>query len=459
MSIEDLRGHTPEELAQIVEVLDAHLRTLIATEEGEVRLLEPEEKAAFELGVEIRTKALDMIDDHNRMASVFKRRTKPILSAYKNLTEGLLDTSAVVRMSIPEARDHALRKLDDRNLAAHLEADQKAQVEKLIRKSTDIARRILVTENDEYHTAFAKLTTQVRAFLTDEEERAMMAWEEYRAASEGTTTAGGFGIPVFIDPSIILTAQGSGNPFLMLAKQVDVNTNIWKGVSSAGVTWAFGAEGSASSDNAPTLAQLEIGQDYPNFADEMSTLLAAGYDELLVDKFSRGNGTTEPQGVITGLDGVTTPVVQTRLTTAGAFGEVDLYNVWKALPQRFRRKASWMMSVGANNAIRRFGTANVFHAFTINLPAEWADYLAGKSVYESPYFSDVVNTTGHFNQLVVGDFSGYLIARRGGMNVELVPTLFDITNNRPTGQRGWFAYARIGGGVINPAAFQILNQT
>ena len=42
----------------------------------------------------------------------------------------------------------------------------------------------------------------------------MQAYNEYRAMSEGTTTAGGFGIPVFIDPSIIMTAQGSENPFL-----------------------------------------------------------------------------------------------------------------------------------------------------------------------------------------------------------------------------------------------------
>ena len=57
---------------------------------------------------------------------------------------------------------------------------------------------------------------------------------------------------------------------------------------------------------------------------------------------------------------------------------------------------------------------------------------------------------------VVGDFSNYLIARRSGMSVELVPQLFDVTNNRPTGQRGWFAYARIGGGSINDLGFRLL---
>jgi HK97 family phage major capsid protein len=79
--------------------------------------------------------------------------------------------------------------------------------------------------------------------------------------SEGVTTAGGFGIPVFIDPSIILTAQESGNPFLTLARQVQVNTNKWKGVSSAGVSWSFDAEGTAVSDDSPAIAQPEVDVD------------------------------------------------------------------------------------------------------------------------------------------------------------------------------------------------------
>jgi len=34
--------------------------------------------------------------------------------------------------------------------------------------------------------------------------------------------------------------------------------------------------------------------------------------------------------------------------------------------------------------------------------------------------------------------------------------LFDVTNNRPTGSRGWFAYARIGGNSVNDAGFRLL---
>jgi len=466
-SLEDLRGQTPEELRDIVTVLDAHLRALHQTDAGELRDLSEEEQAAFDLGMEIREKAVDMLDHHDKIRDVFKRQPSSVQSVYQSIRRGDPSTD-VVRMTVSEARDHALRTLE--TSGSHLEADQQKEVEKQIRKSSDIARRILVTENEEYRAAWVKMMTQTHPFLDEDENRAMRSWEEYRAASEGTGSAGGYGIPVFIDPSIILTAQGSGNPFLDIARTVDVNTNAWKGVTSAGVSWSFDAEGSAVSDDAVTLAQptvtvfmargfipfsIELGQDYPSFAEEMATLLTSGYDELLVDKFTRGSGTGEPMGVLTELSA--NSAVRVALGTGGTVAAGDPYNVWSKLPQRFRRKASWLMSVDANNAIRELATANVYHAVTVTLPEGWADALFGKPVYESPYMPDhTTSTTATSGLAVVGDFSNYLIARRGGMSTELVPQLFDVTNNRPTGQRGWFAYARIGGGPINDNAFRLL---
>jgi HK97 family phage major capsid protein len=259
-----------------------------------------------------------------------------------------------------------------------------------------------------------------------------------------------------------------------LARQVTVNTNQWKGVSSSGVTWAFQTEAAATTDNSPTLAQpsvvvhmargfipysIEVGQDYPSFAEEMAALLAAGYDELLVDKFTRGSGSGEPFGLLTALSANTN--VRVTITTSGtAFGANDPYKTWQALPQKYRRKASWLMSVDVNNKIRQLGTANVFHAFTENLQAEWLAILFNKGVYESPYMPDTTTSTSATTGLaVVGDFANYVVARRGGMSVELVPTLFDVTNNRPTGQRGWFAYARVGGNSVNDLGFRLMVNT
>lgn len=473
LSLEDLRGKNPEELYQLIGLVDAHLKELHQDERGALRDLNEAEQSAFDELLQIREKAEKKLEEHRRIGEVFKRRPQSVQRTLSSIGYRDDDPFADVRRLAPaEVRERALRRLDDRSTTAHMTADQKTEVERQLRKDPDIARRILVTETDAYRSAWLKLVTQPDAqmYLTDEERDAVRAWNEYRAAGEWTTTAGGFGVPVFIDASIILTAQESGNPFLELARQVTINTNQWKGVSSAGVSWAFQTEAAEVADNAPVLAQpnvlvhmargfipysIEIGQDYPAFAEEMATLLAAGYDELLVDKFTRGTGSGEPQGIITALSANTN--VRVRLATAGTLATADPYAAWKALPQKYRRRAAWMMSVGVNNAVRQLGTANVFHAFTENLPAEWADILFGKAVRESPYMADTpASSTSNEGLAVVGDWQNFVIARRGGMSVELVPQLFHTANNRPSGQRGWFAYARIGSGSANDLGFRLL---
>src|SRR6185437_16322373 len=108
---------------------------------------------------------------------------------------------------------------------------QQDHVESYIRRPSGIPRRALLPENESYREAWMKAVTQPQPIFTDDERNAMLAFNEYeRAAAESPTSAGGFGIPIFIDPSIILTAQGTRNPFLEIAKQVTVNTNFWKGV-------------------------------------------------------------------------------------------------------------------------------------------------------------------------------------------------------------------------------------
>jgi HK97 family phage major capsid protein len=474
-SMDDLRGRTPDELRKMLEVLDAHLKSLHQSDEGELRDLSDEEESAFNVGMDLRTEIVERLDKHTKIAEVFRRRPAVVQQAMANIRYGLDDPAGDTRrLTNPEARDKALRVLDSRD-AADLSDAQKTQVERMLRRDTITARRILVTENEDYRSAWMKMVTDVHPVLTPEENRAVQAWYEFRALGDWTTTAGGFGIPVFIDPSIILTAQESGNPFLSIAKQVTVNTNQWKGVSSAGVTWAFQTEAAATTDNSPTLAQptvlvhmargfipysIEVGMDYPGFASEMGTLLAQGYDELLVQKFTVGSGTNEPKGILTAISAVSGDRV--KVTTGGTIGAPDPYAVWKALPQKYRRNASWLMSVGVNNAIRQIGAANVFHGYTVNLPEGWADQLFNRPVYESAYMPDTTTwTTTAEGQAIVGDFQNFVVARNGGMSVELVPQLFQqvVAGTGPavpTGQRGWFAYARIGSDSSNTAGFRLL---
>jgi HK97 family phage major capsid protein len=405
------------------------------------------------------------------------------------MTDAIVDGEMTVKEGIPDrsaqqaygrhSTSVGLRSLD----AMHekLPSDRQDDMERCIRNSPTFSEEFAAHADPAYERAFTKLLMngEQRGFLAmDGPERDAMARaiQSRSPMAEGATTTGGYGVPVQIDPSILMTGQGSGNPVFDLARKVDVVTNVFKPVNSAGVTWSFDAEAQEVSDDSPTLGQpsitvfmargfvpfsIEVQSDYAGFQAEMARLLSEGYSELLADKLARGvGGTTEPQGYTTALvaAGATSQVV---VTTDGSFGDVDLYKVWKALGQRFRSNASWIMSADVNNRIRQFGSATPnYHASTVQLPAGAADVLFGRPAYISPYFPDFTGTTGAANILTVGDLSqGYTVARRAGMSIELAPLLFGSSNRYPTGQRGFFAWGRIGAGSVVDAASRILVNT
>lgn len=198
-SAEDLKGKTPTELRNMVDQLDEGIRSLHQTPGGDIRDLNEDESRALTLLIEVRELAMNKLDEHRRVADVLRKKPEAVQTVFSNRFE---DSYADVRsMSTAAARDRALRILDSRDAASHLAADEKDQVEKLVRKSTDMARRLLVTENDDYRNAWMKLVTNPNGHITlsDEERRAMAAWEEYRAMSVGAADAGGYGVPVKIE--------------------------------------------------------------------------------------------------------------------------------------------------------------------------------------------------------------------------------------------------------------------
>jgi len=376
----------------------------------------------------------------------------------------------VSRMGNGEARDRAFKRLEDSDSAGHLQSDQLDKLDRLIRSAdhnTDgakIARRLLATETPAYRSAFVKLTTRATPILTADESSAVE-----RAMNITTDASGGFGVPVLIDPSIILTSQGSLNPFRAISRVITITTDEWKGVSSAGVSWSYDGEAGTVSDDSATLAQpnvvahkaqgfipftIEVGQDYPGFASEMSRLLAEGYDELQASAFATGTGSNQPFGILTALDANTN--VEVTPTTDGSFGAVDVNKVWGALPDRWKSASTWVMGHDTGNEVSSFSTSGAGSFYTVNLSQGNAPQLKGRPVAFSSYFPDFTGTTGASNILVVGDFSNYVIVERAGMSVELVPHLVDVTTNRPNGQRGWYAWSRHGADSVNDLGFRLL---
>ena len=369
---------------------------------------------------------------------------------------------------IGEVRDAAAKLLDAADWAddANREAVEAGLKSRNGLSGSDIARRVVATETDDYRSAFYKVSTGNQYALTAGETEALA-----RANALSPATAGGLGVPVIIDPTILITSGKGLTGLLSVARIESISNDEWKGVSAAHTSWSFDAEADEVSDDASALAQptvpvhmargfipysFEIGMDYPGFAAEMGRLLESGYQDLLAEALAVGDGSGKPTGIFTSITG---SGVTVSLTTAGTFDGGALDKTWAGLEEKFRGASTWFMSVDVENRIRAFSAGDNYNRFTVDQTAGGLMRLNGREVVLSDYAPSYAGvTTGASNILVLGDFSNFVVAQRVGMNVELVPHLFG-TNNRPTGQRGWFAYARVGSDAVVKNAFRRLQNT
>lgn len=313
-----------------------------------------------------------------------------------------------------------------------------------------VSERLLRTGSLAYRRAFGKAV--MGKPLNSEETRALST----------SGSAGGYAVPFTLDPTVIETSSGDINPLREISRREQITGETWKGVSSAGITASFSAQATEASDNAPTLAQpevtvqkaqmfvpysIEIGQDWGGLSAEIAKLMQTAKDELEATKFLSGTGTNEPFGVETGA----TEKVETAASKTFAIG--DLYALQNALVPRFRQRSSFLANLGIYNKVRQFDTYGGA-ALWVRLGEGRPNELLGRPAYElSSMESSVTEKT---NILIYGDFNQFLIVDRIGMTVELVPHVFGGENGRPTGQRGLYAYWRVGSKVLTAKAFQTL---
>lgn len=113
------------------------------------------------------------------------------------------DPVSATRLGRGQARDQALKVLDDRDATRHLNDAQKTVVERLLRTESDncdgtkLSRLMLATETPAYRSGFRKyLARGATATLSVEEANAVNVVNEVRAMNITTDSAGGFGLPV-----------------------------------------------------------------------------------------------------------------------------------------------------------------------------------------------------------------------------------------------------------------------
>ena len=332
--------------------------------------------------------------------------------------------------------------------------------------AASVSQVVLASTSPTYTSAFIKLVRSRgdRAVLNEEERAA------YTRAMSTVDTDGGFLMPFQLDPTIILTASGSVNEVRMISRVVTTTSDVWHGVSSAGVTGSWDGEAEEVSDDAPTLVQPaipvhkyqsfvpfshELQQDAAGLAADIAQMIAFDKDAKESIAFVTGSGTGQPTGIITALTGGASVVGS---LTTDTLAVSDVYNLDDSLPQRWAANGSWLAHRKIYNKMRQFDTnggASLWGQLAEGRKRE----LLGRPDYISEAMDGVVNAGQDNYVLLFGDFRNYVVVDRlGGTTLSYVPNLFGA-NRRPTGQAGWHAWVRTGGACVNTSAFRLLNVT
>lgn len=315
-----------------------------------------------------------------------------------------------------------------------------------------LARRILATGSPEYQ----------RWFWAQLSGRHDIPRPQAALSLSGTSIA----VPFELDPTVILTSDGATNPLRQMARVETITGRAWQGVTSAGIVVGRSNEAVASTDQAPTLAQpqvtpttvrgwvpfsIESDQDWTQLRSEMTRLLMDAKDVEEASSFVVGSGTAPQAGGI-----------QATLSTSANVNDTVTFNaattvfaMENALPPRYMPRAQWLARKNFYNQIRALDTNGTLYArLTEGRPPELIGYTAREASAMPVRFTSSTVFGGRY--AILGDFNQFLIVDRVGMDVEIVPHLFDVTNNLPTGQRGIFALWRNNSKVLNDNAFRVL---
>ena len=307
------------------------------------------------------------------------------------------------------------------------------------------SRNLLARSSDIYADAWQK-------YVTGREME--MSVEERTAMSVGTSADGGYLVPTFLDPTIILTNDGTSNAIRAISRVVTLTTgNTWNGVTSAGVTASWDGELVEVSDDTPAdfaqpsiptykaqafvQASIEAFEDISGLATDVMMMFADARDRLEGAAHATGTG-SQPTGIFTALDANTN--VEITSTTAATIGKEDLNALYLGVPVRHRSRSTWVMNPTYTLDIHDLGTA-VSNTYSGDLRNGTAGVLLGRPVVESDDAPTTQTTTVRDNEIVLGDFSNYVIVDKPGSTaIEFIPHLFNATQ-QPARWPAWLVHA------------------
>lgn len=475
----------PADLRSIEEGRDYVAACLARLHDANPGALTRDDQRSFDDGVEYVRQATELIKRHENVA-----RLAGIPGARESWQSGIAATMFNRMGSQAFEAARSARPADLRGLAIsaiegvdHLTPAEAERATFIVDRTAtedhpDAARWALASANPAYLRAFASLVRNPERGHLAWDDETRQAFNEAEAVKRGMTSftgsSGGYMVPMQLDPSIIITSAGTLNDIRTISRNVTlVAGNTWKGVSSAGVSAEWKTEAAQAADATPTLAQpdipvhladvfvpysFEAEQDDLQLVRELAKLAGDAKEVHEATAFTNGDGSGKPTGIVYTITAVGGSEVAP--TTAETFAVADVFKTYKALPARHMLRASWLANPVTYVTIRQLlmaedGAEGVWQDFGQGKPPS----MIGRPTYHA---SDMDSTDGILasetatnDVLLAGDFENYVIVDRLGATVEIVAHI-PGANGRPTGQRGFFYYWRVGAEAVNTDAFRLL---
>ncbi|MDO9712448.1 phage major capsid protein [Paracraurococcus lichenis] len=339
-------------------------------------------------------------------------------------------------------------------LAIELDGSLRAEAERRGVSAGDIE-----AEKEREQRLFKAFVTGRVSALTDDDRR-IVAQRIQAAASVGTTTAGGYTVaPDFMRE--LLIAQKAFGGVRGAARVIESGTGVdlpWPTMddtSNVATIVGENTSGAAGTDltfGSKTLKAWTYRSGYLVISLELLQDSAFNFDTLIRDAlaqrfargqnphFTTGNGTTQPEGFVTGATvGYTMPTGNTA--TVSTDGLIELEH---SVDPAYRAGARWMMADATFKGVKKLKDSQNRPLFLPGFTVGAADTVLG---YPVSINQDMATPAANAKTIGFGNFQNYIVRDVMGLVVKRLDERF-----AENAQVGFIAFQRTDGRTVSAAA-------
>lgn len=301
-------------------------------------------------------------------------------------------------------------------------------------------------------------TAERKAFAAYLSRGDAISEEDKKALTQSSNPDGGYLAPPELSSEIIrelveyspirsvASVRGTTAPSTIYPTRGDLTNAKWVGETQereeSGIT--FGQKELAVKELA-TFVDISnrLLSDAPQAEAEVRAALAEDFGKTEATAFVWGQGGLEPEGFMRHAG-----IAETISGAAATITADALIALLYAMPATYRNAGAWAMNGTTLAAIRTLKDGLNNYLWQPSYQAGQPETILGRQVIEMIDMPDIA--AGAF-PIIYGDFSGYRILDRIGLDI-----LVDPFTRRTNGMTRIHANRRVGGGVLQPAKFRKL---